>query len=685
MSGLQRFDRRNGPKSRETAGSARRLFRVVVLVVAVAVLTPQAALAKGPKRTTLSHLAPGKQTSLRERVPINYVFVGFERGDVKTSAFLKGLPRSYSPIIRSKQWYDPQAKPTFGINYGYNHKTVFASRSYENRFFKRLAATGKKADPTAYQVLYNEQQKNVLDIDKTLEINGPATERWLAYHPPRGVNTRQNTLYFINWHGRKDFRFHVYSKTDEAITDTGVIRGVSDLYRNIAWGGTTPDDPENGLGRLARVWFMDLSAGPDAWSENWNVDTPDLDANGVENYRIPPSWEYSNKGYRKRSALSGDLAKVARYVAINLLFTPSPIYPAALTPPVLPTDSDLDTNFYEGQNGVDASEDHLKPKVLAALIEDLLPFGNVSADTQDLDLEDPEHTRCFGPWIAPVFPPVVPQGSSCYPDRPYNLYANMFLYNAINLDERVDDGKKVDYEAGSFNYAMPDSENNLLSCLAWADDNYTDGTQSFIFSFLDPSCLQSIGFTDLLAHEYGHHFSLSHPHDGYDSERNLEYSAYEDKMWFASLGDEVNSVMSYQSFGTNNEFSQFERDNINRWLTAAFLNEANKILGKVSKSSRSGSVRGQLKLADKLAGKAARAFAGHQYRTSVGAARRSYRQLRATAAKLGIKLNPDLRGTTALEAGQVPDPRESASRYAYVDVLDAEAPGFYVRELLPQH
>ena len=68
----------------------------------------------------------------------------------------------------------------------------------------------------------------------------------------------------------------------------------------IAWGGTTADDEENGLGALHRVWFHDLSAGPESWTANWNVDDPDLDGNGVEDYRMPATWEYTRRVPRAR-------------------------------------------------------------------------------------------------------------------------------------------------------------------------------------------------------------------------------------------------------------------------------------------------------------------------------------------------------------------------------------------------
>jgi hypothetical protein len=60
------------------------------------------------------------------------------------------------------------------------------------------------------------------------------------------------------------------SSTDEPDPDTGYNFGIERESRKlIAWGGTTPDDEENGLGSLHRLWFYDLSAGPEGWTDNW--------------------------------------------------------------------------------------------------------------------------------------------------------------------------------------------------------------------------------------------------------------------------------------------------------------------------------------------------------------------------------------------------------------------------------
>ena len=113
----------------------------------------------------------------------------------------------------------------------------------------------------------------------------------------------------------------------------------------IAWGGT-PRRRETGFG-AHRTWFYDLSAGPEGWTDNWNVDDADLDGNGDVDYRMPPVWEYGNtSGYRPFDDLSGDLAKVVRYVAIDLLFTTSPLYDPGLAAQA-PAALKLDINMFQ--------------------------------------------------------------------------------------------------------------------------------------------------------------------------------------------------------------------------------------------------------------------------------------------------------------------------------------------------
>lgn len=631
--------------------STTRSSRAGAALIAIALAATFVSSSATAKPLRLEALDPADKTDLRERVPINLVFVGYDKKKVDATAFARGLPKSYEPVARIPWYYG--ARGGIGIRYTYDYDFVFASADYEDSVFKALARLGKNAPITTYQRSYNDQLNNVTTIDSNIEIPAAAAEKWLAENPPAGVDTTENTLFFLNWHGRKDFKFHVYTHIGEPKPDTGYDAGVSHIRRFIAWGGTTPDDPETGLGRLARVWFYDLSAGPEYWTRNWYVDGPDSDNDRIPEERIPPVWEYASDGYKAPGALASDLARVARYVAIDLLFTPSPLYPPAITPPRLPSDIAVDLNFYDvSEDDLEAS--YLRPKVIERSLRGLSPYRRFSADIQrETSVDDPQHAACYATWLVLIV------GPSCYANPDYEAWANLFLYDSMNRERFFDDAK-ADYEAGSFNYITPSSGGG--TCLAFADGHPHSGKQSFIYSFLTQSCLSSIGFTDILVHEYGHHFGMSHQHDGYDHERRVQFSAVSDAWLFAFAGTQNNSVMSYTH--VNNEFSQFDRDNISRWLTAGYFDAARDIVDRLE-SERS--AREAIARADELAVAAARDFAAHRYLEAVLQARSAYDLLVQAAMRAGIKVRGDESALSVEDTG--PHPELSGAAHAHVDHL----------------
>jgi hypothetical protein len=616
----------------------RTAVGALLVLVAAAVAAASAVPAAGaPHRAAsaprFSHLDPGGPARYAERVPVNLVFVGFEPGKhVQSGKFLAGLPQRYRPLVRSRLLYD--IKDFLGIDYRYRYNVRFTDTAYENRFFQTLGRLATPAPLTDFQQQYNDQQRNVLDVTANHFIDAPTVERWLAFHPPRGVDTRQDTVFFVNWYGRKDFKFHVYTKTDEPDPDTGYNFGVQRQSRKIiAWGGTTPDDEENGLGKLRRVWFHDLSAGPESWTDNWNVDNADVDEDGVADFRLPPVWEYLTKGgFRPRSALSGDLAKVARYVAINLLFTSSPYYPPAITPPRLPRTINLDSNTYEGWAGVDASDAYIKPDLLIDELAELQPLQRYDYDEQELPFTG-EARRCYELWLA---------DESCVPETGLPGFANLFAFNAANLDRTRDDTGRVDYELPIFNYATPVELSAPF--LGFADDNYVDGTQSFVFAFVDASIVElGYGLTTTLIHEVGHHVALSHPHDGYDYQDDVDY---EDTgpFNFASSGDQSNSIMSY--IDLNWDFSQFDRDNMNRFLAAAYTSNANRIAAAVLADPDAAKAHARLRAADRLLGAASSSFSGHRYLRASVLAAAAYREVVGAARIVGVPVASSKAGST---------------------------------------
>ena len=62
-----------------------------------------------------------------EKVPVNFVFVGYERDGVDADKFLAGLPDRYKPIVRSRYFYNESiGKSLLGLHYTYDYNVKFA-------------------------------------------------------------------------------------------------------------------------------------------------------------------------------------------------------------------------------------------------------------------------------------------------------------------------------------------------------------------------------------------------------------------------------------------------------------------------------------------------------------------------------------------------------------------------------
>jgi hypothetical protein len=613
------------------------------------------------------NLEPGKRADLDEKASVNFVFVGYDQGDVSAGRFRSTLPDQYKPIVRSRYFYNKSVKKSLlGLNYTYDYNVRFADGAYERRFFSYLSNAAKPAPLTDFQKLYNGkprkfckppngepkpcQKQGVRDIKKNYRISALSVEEWLAANPPAGVDTERNTVFFINWWGngekpRKGFKHHVYTKTNEPEPDTDFNFGRDDSRKLIAWGGTPADDEESGLGSTRRVWFHDLSAGPDSFTDNWNVDDPDLTGDGKEDYRLPPVWEYYAKdGYHPASRLTGDLARVARYVAIDLFFTSSPLYPPQYTPRLLPNKINLDVNTVEGIPGKNYSRRYQTPSLMLDEIRELhhLPY---SIDQQDVAYEG-RAKRCYLLWLANV--PCYPKEVFAYPGT-----ANLFLYGADNLGRLLDDERTArEYEAVLLNWAVEDGPRGLTSppLLGYADDNYRNGTQSFVFSFISPDIAQNYGLTTTEIHEYGHHLNLSHPFDGFDYENKTQFG-WDGKYYFTGVGNEVNSIMSYVDL--NWDFSQFDRDNTDRFQAAAYINNANALARKIQNDPDADQAADELAAADVAYGEAKTALARHDYAGTFGKAREAYEHALQGARDAGVPVKPSNNGRTASKKAEI--------------------------------
>ncbi|HEX5944425.1 MAG TPA: hypothetical protein VFY66_19230 [Anaerolineales bacterium] len=588
----------------------KRLFLLLNLVLVLSLLIVSPASAKD----SLAVLRPGKHVTFQQNIPVNLVFIGYEQDAINRQALRQALPATYIPIVRYPAFYGVMGRD-LGLKYNLHYNITFAERNFTNRFFSYLQEIGTPGDLTLFQQLYNDQENNVLDITgPVLYIDGPSVEAWLADNLK--VKPQSYTMVFINWYSRPDFQFHVYTKTDEPDPDTGHNFGEEEISRLIDWGGTS-----------SRIWFNDLSAGPEWNTDNWNVDQPDLDEDGTEEYRMPPIWEYTEDGYRDLSELTKDLGLITRYVAINLLFLQSPLYDPLVTAPDVGGGKVVHINMFEDDRN-NLGVDWIDTDFIVSRLSELQPYYDWQIELEDRNPIDDRARRAFRIFTG------LRQRDDCWNDLG-DPFAELFCFFDANLDTYVPAYPDEDYVIPVFAFNTTDARmGDLLGLLGFADDNWRDGTQTYVFEFGSEGPRSfGFGFSRLTDHEVGHHIALSHPHDGYDSELGLDYGPG-GEFYYVWAGDASHTVMSY--LWLTGEFGQFNQDNMYRWEFAGYLNWANDLLDDILADSDTSEVQDNLAQAEAYAAAAKAAFDQWDYLTAAMNARLAYEQVAMAADELGI-------------------------------------------------
>ena len=565
---------------------------------------------------SFSGLEPGAFVAHRQTIPIDIVLIGFDVDRINRTDLAALLPATSTPAVRYPRFYGLNGRE-LGIEYTFKYSLTRKSRQFEDRFIRFLARAGRPGNPTAYMTRYNNQANNVLDVTgPALYIDAPTVEGWLADN----ANPQQNgyTLYFINWYGRDDFAFHAYTKLGAPDPDTGVDFGSLQTSALNAWGGTR-----------SRSWFYDFSAGPEWNTANWIVDVRDLDGDDVEEYRMPPIWEYTSGGYRAPDALGYDMGLLARYVAIDLLFTPSPLYdPLVSAPGALgrkianitmfeddPASSGLDfIDTRIAHNSWQRFQPYYHWRTTLRAVEPIDPRAKQSLDIFALNRNE---EGCRVPFGDP--------------------FAQLFCFFSERLSDYVPAAAPRDSVAPVFAFNTTETDlGKRFGLLGFADDNWVDGTQSVAVA-LDADVYRRLGygFTSTIIHEVGHHIGMAHPHDGFDPETGVDFDAA-GEFFFAWAGDESETVM--HNMALSNEFGEHNRDNMYRWETAGYLNLANALAGEILDHSRAQGVFVKLIAADAQAAIAKAKMDRWEYLEAVEQARSSYLTLVSAADDLGVRL-----------------------------------------------
>jgi hypothetical protein len=586
---------------------------LAILAFAFAIAIPFATHATGSRN--FEGLQPGRFVVHRQAVPIRIVLIGFKKNQVDEEALEAWLPETYAPLVRYPQFYGLDGR-NMGLKYRFRHSIVYKDRQFTNAFFAHLRQIGKRGGLTDYQKLYNDQERNVLDIKgPVLYIDAASVEKWLE-HADTGRDERGYTIYFINWHGRDDFRFHVYTKVDDPDPDTHFNFGALDEAAMVAWGGTS-----------SRSWFYDFSAGPEWNSVNWLVDFEDLSGDGFAEYRMPNIWEYVAGGYREPDALGGDMGLLARFVAINLLFTSSPLYDPLVTAPGPRGAKVAHITLFEDDPASSGAK-FLDREFAGRMWQDLQPYYRWKVGLKKFDPIDAASKSSLDIFAGNS------DAGGCW-EEIGDPFAQLFCHFDQNLAMYAPAYGRRDYVGEIFAFNTTEAGLGFqFGLLGFADDNWVDGTQTYSFVFgADAYREFGYGLTSTAVHELGHHHGLSHPHDGYDSELGIDYGAGGD-LYFAWLGDESDTVMQY--IAVSNGFGRHNADNMHRWEMAGYLNWANALAGDILGSGRAWRVSGELERADRRAAAALAAFRDWNYLRAVSKAREAYSILSAAADDIGV-------------------------------------------------
>ena len=493
---------------------------------------------------------------LTDDMDINVVFVGISSSRVNTRTILKLLPKTYRPINRYPTFYDPQHPEYLGIEFTLKYHFTFASASFTQDLFSYVSFQGTLGSPTEFQELYNSQPGALVTITENLRVPAEDIELWLEKNMYRVGCPEGYTLFLLDGYTGGHLPFHTYF-FDEPDFDTGQQFGLSDSRQLIAFGG-----------RYGRVWFYDLSAGPEYWSNNWD---PSLYWNADEQAK-PPVWHYMFAD-KPVKTLSTDVGEITRFIATNLLFTPSCLYR-----PLLASKMHINVVILENATNVGYfGKDWFDAATTEQVFEEFEPHKEWRVTVSDRNLMDyPRLNQIFANWAQDQYD----NASLTIPG--YTSYIDFYTYFYSEIDlktEFLDPAASswADYSIPVFAYAVTDEQMGVqIDLLGYADDDWTTGTQTFVNAFETPSTTDmGYGFTATIIHEVGHHIGLSHPHDGYDSELDLDYDPF--GYWqFVWTGDEAYTVMGYMS--NVGHFGVFDRDTLYRNEAAMYMKAVKRIV-----------------------------------------------------------------------------------------------------------
>jgi hypothetical protein len=659
-------------------GAALRI--VSFLLLASSFCTP----VSGGTLPPLVNLAPGTDLRIQQTVDVNVVLVGF--GDLADAPTVQALLETLPPFNGVPKT-NGEGKTFLGQRFDFRYHVTVSPAWFDDLLFPLLRQVAFPQPPipifqglppmpvTPAQAVYNfcnldpafdptlgcsfdpaAPRVNKRMITQNYILDAAFVEKILSQSLPEllGVDVTKPTVVAMNWFGRPDYVDHIYLDGSEPDPESGAPRGFFSINELGGYGGTSHTDPETCQGDCIfhRLWFYDFSAGPMLRGGGYDLvartprffGAPDF-GQPFASSRFHHTADYGSAVYQPTFDLVSDVTALAGFVYVSQIAYAGPIYPPGLTPPTLPHRLVLDINrwSWSGQSFAGLLD---VPRLISKM--SALPYEFGVEITSQPDTPDSNLGRIWKCSLTSFA--FNDAGQSCFGNRTGYALGDVATYFTNHQNQYLTGAR--DYEVPIFQFNVPPALQQIWLGIAF--DNYLipPGTavlfpgnvQNFVFSSTTPDLNAFFGHGQILEHEVGHHLGLSHPFNGYlcitDTCGLGDFFPFGQNAatWFAQAGEYVAGIMTYVR--VNNDYSRFELDNIQRYLTWEYLDVSNFIVAEIAKSPRSGAVAAALTQADVRAGAALAAYENYDYAAAEREARFAYDGLAAAAAQINVHLAP---------------------------------------------
>ena len=202
------------------------LAPIAVLALATAVQAQPQPQQRGHGDDDLRALRPGEFVVHKQTVPVDLVFIGYDRSD-RREALLDALPATYSPIVRFPQFYGLNGRD-IGLEFRFKYQSCHKSRTFENQFFSFLDAdrdrrarsrSSRTSTTSRRRTCWTSRGRCSTSTRRRSSGSWPATTAATASAATPSTSSTGTA--------GSDFRFHVYTKTDEARPRTDYNFGTS--------------------------------------------------------------------------------------------------------------------------------------------------------------------------------------------------------------------------------------------------------------------------------------------------------------------------------------------------------------------------------------------------------------------------------------------------------------------------